>query len=99
MDVDCRGKRDSVEAAERMMWIGYVGAGVLAAAGVTLRAARASRGPDGRDSRSAGAVRRCGGWGTHGRRLRVELLTVRSGGMRARRRCCPRSAACTPTAA
>jgi hypothetical protein len=33
---DCRAKRDSVEAAERMMWIGYVGAGVFAAAGVTL---------------------------------------------------------------
>jgi hypothetical protein len=33
---DCRGKRDGVEAAERMMWIGYVGAGVFAAAGVTL---------------------------------------------------------------
>ena len=33
---DCRGKRDSVEAADRMMWIGYVGAGVFAAAGVTL---------------------------------------------------------------
>ncbi len=34
--VDCRGKRDSVDAATRMMWIGYVGAGVFAAAGVTL---------------------------------------------------------------
>jgi hypothetical protein len=33
---DCRGKRNAVEAAERMMWIGYVGAGVFAAAGVTL---------------------------------------------------------------
>ena len=33
---DCRGKRQSVEAAERMMWIGYVGAGALTAAGVTL---------------------------------------------------------------
>jgi hypothetical protein len=33
---DCRGKRNGVEAAERMMWIGYVGAGVFAAAGVTL---------------------------------------------------------------
>jgi len=33
---DCRGKRDGVEAAERMMLIGYVGAGVFAAAGVTL---------------------------------------------------------------
>jgi len=34
--VDCRAKHDSVDAASRMMWIGYVGAGVLAAAGVTL---------------------------------------------------------------
>lgn len=33
---DCRGKREGVEAAERMMWIGYVGAGAFAAAGVTL---------------------------------------------------------------
>ena len=36
MDFDCRGKYDSVKAAERMMWIGYVGGGVLGAAGVTL---------------------------------------------------------------
>ena len=36
MDFDCRGKYDAVKAAERMMWIGYVGGGVLAAAGVTL---------------------------------------------------------------
>ena len=35
-DFDCRGKYDWVKAAERMMWIGYVGGGVLAAAGVTL---------------------------------------------------------------
>ena len=34
--LDCRGKHDSVEAAERMMWIGYISAGVFAAAGVTL---------------------------------------------------------------
>jgi hypothetical protein len=33
---DCRGKYDSVNSSERMMWIGYVGAGVAAAAGVTL---------------------------------------------------------------
>ena len=33
---DCRGKYDSVHAASRMMWIGYVGGGALAAAGVTL---------------------------------------------------------------
>jgi len=33
---DCRGKHDSVEAAERMMWIGYISAGVFAAAGATL---------------------------------------------------------------
>jgi len=33
---DCRGKYDSVHAASRMMWIGYVSGGVLAAAGVTL---------------------------------------------------------------
>jgi len=33
---DCRGKYDAVQAAERMMWIGYVGAGVLAGAGATL---------------------------------------------------------------
>ena len=33
---DCRGKYDSVKSAERMMWIGYAGAGVFAAAGVTL---------------------------------------------------------------
>jgi hypothetical protein len=36
MDFDCRGKYDSVNASERMMWIGYVGGGVLAGAGVTL---------------------------------------------------------------
>jgi hypothetical protein len=36
MDFDCRGKYDSVKGAERMMWIGYVGGGVLAGAGVTL---------------------------------------------------------------
>jgi hypothetical protein len=36
MDFDCRGKYDAVQAAERMMWIGYLGGGVLAAAGVTL---------------------------------------------------------------
>jgi len=36
MDFDCRGKYDAVTGAERMMWIGYVGAGVLAGAGVTL---------------------------------------------------------------
>ena len=35
-DFDCRGKYDAVQGAERMMWIGYVGAGVLAGAGVTL---------------------------------------------------------------
>ena len=52
---DCRGKRQSVEAAERMMWIGYVGAGVFAAAGVTLvlLAPRADR-------TAAIAARRCG---------------------------------------
>jgi len=33
---DCRGKYDGVKSAERMMWIGYVGAGALTAAGVTL---------------------------------------------------------------
>jgi len=33
---DCRGMHDSVKSAERMMWIGYVGAGALTAAGVTL---------------------------------------------------------------
>jgi hypothetical protein len=33
---DCRGKYDSVQSAERMMWIGYVSAGVFAAAGATL---------------------------------------------------------------
>jgi hypothetical protein len=36
VDFDCRGKHDSVQAAERMMWIGYLGGGVLAGAGVTL---------------------------------------------------------------
>jgi len=36
VDFDCRGKYDSVKAAERMMWIGYLGGGVLAGAGVTL---------------------------------------------------------------
>ena len=53
--VDCRGKRDAVDAAERMMWIGYVGAGVCAAAGVTLvlLAPRADRS-------AAIAARRCG---------------------------------------
>ena len=30
------GKYDAVKSAERMMWIGYVGAGVFTAAGVTL---------------------------------------------------------------
>jgi hypothetical protein len=33
---DCRGKYDSVQGADRMMWIGYVSAGVLAGAGATL---------------------------------------------------------------
>jgi len=33
---DCRGKYDAVNSAERMMWIGYIGAGVFAAAGTTL---------------------------------------------------------------
>ena len=33
---DCRGKYDGVQAAERMMWIGYLGAGAFAGAGVTL---------------------------------------------------------------
>src|SRR5262245_25362924 len=33
---DCRGSYDAVKGAERMMWIGYVGGGVLASAGVTL---------------------------------------------------------------
>ena len=36
VDFDCRGKYDSVQASERMMWIGYLGGGVLAGAGVTL---------------------------------------------------------------
>jgi hypothetical protein len=36
MDFDCRGKYDSVKAAERMMWIGYLGGGVLAGAGAVL---------------------------------------------------------------
>ena len=52
---DCRGKRDGVEAASRMMWIGYVGAGVFAAAGATLvwLAPRAAR-------TEAVAASRCG---------------------------------------
>lgn len=52
---DCRGKHDSVEAAQRMMWIGYVSAGVFAAAGATLvfLAPRADRA-------AAIAVSRCG---------------------------------------
>jgi hypothetical protein len=33
---DCRGKYDAVKGAERMMWIGYVGAGAFAAAGAAL---------------------------------------------------------------
>jgi hypothetical protein len=33
---DCRGKYDAVKGAERMMWIGYVGAGAFAAAGTAL---------------------------------------------------------------
>jgi hypothetical protein len=33
---DCRGRYDAVKGAERMMWIGYVGAGAFTAAGVTL---------------------------------------------------------------
>ncbi|HEY7375006.1 MAG TPA: hypothetical protein VIF57_22780 [Polyangia bacterium] len=33
---DCRGKYDAVQGADRMMWIGYVSAGVLAGAGATL---------------------------------------------------------------
>jgi hypothetical protein len=33
---DCRGKYDAVKSAERMMWIGYAGAGVFTAAGVAL---------------------------------------------------------------
>ena len=75
---DCRGKHDSVEAAERMMWIGYVGAGVFAAAGVTLvllapradRTARARGQPVRADAGGRG--------GNHRRRLRLELLSVRS---------------------
>ena len=34
--VDCRGRYEAVQSAETMMLIGYVGAGVLAGAGVTL---------------------------------------------------------------
>ena len=34
--IDCRGRYDAVQSAETMMLIGYVGAGVLAGAGVTL---------------------------------------------------------------
>jgi len=33
---DCRGKYDAVNSSETMMWIGYIGAGVFAAAGTTL---------------------------------------------------------------
>jgi hypothetical protein len=33
---DCRGKYDAVQGADRMMWIGYLSAGVLAGAGATL---------------------------------------------------------------
>jgi hypothetical protein len=33
---DCRGKYDSIQGANRMMWIGYISGGVLAAAGTTL---------------------------------------------------------------
>jgi len=33
---DCRGRYEALQAAERMMWIGYVSAGVAAGAGVTL---------------------------------------------------------------
>ena len=33
---DCRGQYDGVKSAERMMWIGYVGAGVFTAVGVTV---------------------------------------------------------------
>jgi hypothetical protein len=33
---DCRGQSDAINGAERMMWIGYVGAGAFAAAGTAL---------------------------------------------------------------
>jgi hypothetical protein len=33
---DCQGKYDAVQGADRMMWIGYVSAAVLAGAGATL---------------------------------------------------------------
>jgi hypothetical protein len=35
-EFNCRGKYESVKAAERMMWIGYVGAGAFAGAGAAL---------------------------------------------------------------
>jgi hypothetical protein len=46
---DCQGKYDAVQGADRMMWIGYVSAGVLAGAGATLLliAPRRSQGAQG----------------------------------------------------
>jgi hypothetical protein len=55
VDFDCRGKYDSIKAAERMMWIGYVGGGVLAAAGVTLLLIA----PRARQPRALAWARRC----------------------------------------
>jgi hypothetical protein len=52
---DCRGKYDSVQAASRMMWIGYIGSAALATAGVTLLLLA----PSAEGSRPV-AVRRCG---------------------------------------
>jgi len=52
---DCRGKYDSVHAASRMMWIGYVTGGVLAAAGVTLLLTAPHA-----DGGSVAATRQCG---------------------------------------
>ena len=34
--VDCQGPYDGVQSAERLMWIGYLGAAVLGGAGVAL---------------------------------------------------------------
>ena len=66
---DCRGQYDGVKSAERMMWIGYAGAGAFTAAGVTLLLL--SRSPA---ARRVGQPLCADPW--HDRcRVRVDLLT------------------------
>ncbi len=58
---DCRGQYDGVKSAERMMWIGYAGAGVFAAAGVTLLLLSPAPQPGAWASRCAPTIAATGG--------------------------------------